>query len=280
MGTLGVCSWSLKPTSPSDLAFKVGECGLQTIQLALDPLRTDPSSWPLKETWKRLDQAGISIVSGMMAAKGEDYSSLESIRRTGGILPDAHWNANLEAAKANAEIAHQFGLEMVSFHAGFIPESPNDPLRLKMVDRIIAIAECFAEHDITIALETGQETADTLRSVMDQIDHPMIGVNFDPGNMILYGTGDPVQAARDLALFIDQIHIKDAVPSNVPGQWGTETMIGRGVVRWSEFFGVLAQEEVECDFIIEREAGNTRVQDVRAAVEYLDEFDIDQDGAE
>ncbi|MBC7773025.1 MAG: sugar phosphate isomerase/epimerase [Pyrinomonadaceae bacterium] len=280
MGSLGVCSWSLKPTSPSDLAFKVNECGLRTIQLALDPIRLDPSTWALKDTWKRLDQAGISIVSGMMVTKGEDYSTLDSIRRTGGILPDAHWEANLAAARENAEIAHQFGLEMVSFHAGFIPERADDPVRLKMVDRIVEIAECFAEHDITVALETGQETADTLRGLMDQIDHPMIGVNFDPGNMILYGTGDPVQAARDLALFIDQIHVKDAVPSNVAGEWGKETMIGRGVVRWSEFFAALAQEEVECDFLIEREDGNSRVQDVKAAVEYLDEFDIDDDSEE
>ena len=46
---------------------------------------------------------------------------------------------------------------------------------------------------------------------------------------------------------------------------------------WSEFFAVLQQEEVECDFLIERESGNSRVQDVKAAVEYLDEFDIDDE---
>jgi len=271
---LGVCSWSLEPTSPADLVNKVKDSGLRAIQLALDPIRTDPTTWPLKDTWKRLDHAGISVASGMMTMKGEDYSTIESIRRTGGIRMDEHWEANLAAAKANAEIAHQYGLEMVTFHAGFIPESPKDRERTKIVERIIEIAECFAEHDITIALETGQETADTLRSVMDDIDHPMIGVNFDPGNMILYGTGDPVQAVKDLALFIDQIHIKDATPPASPGVWGKEVVIGQGAVNWQDFFAALLEEEVECDMMIEREAGSSRVADIRAGAAYLSQFNL------
>jgi len=269
MSHIGVCSWSLKPASPADLVYKVKECGLRNIQLALDPIRRDPSVWPLKDTWKVIDGADVSVLSGMMAMDGEDYSSLESIRRTGGLVPDATWRANLAAARENAEIAHQYGLELVPFHAGFVPHDPADPLRAKMVERIIAVAECFAEHDITIALETGQESAETLQALMEEIDHPMIGINFDPANMLLYGNGDPIKAIPKLGLFIDQVHIKDALPPAAPGQWGTEVVVGTGGVDWDEFFKALADEDVDCDLLIEREHGDDRLADIRAAAEFI-----------
>lgn len=280
---LGVCSWSLQPASPADLVYKVHECGVHAIQLALDPIRLDPAAWPLKETWKKIDGGNVAILSGMMATRGEDYSSLESIRRTGGLRPDEHWQANLAAARQNAEIAHQFGIEIVTFHAGFIPHDVRDPDRAKIIDRLLEIADVFGEQDITIALETGQETAETLIAVLDDLDHPMIGVNFDPANMILYGMGDPIQALRDLALFIDQIHIKDALPArHIPGTpvenggWGTEVVVGAGAVSWNEFFKVMEEEEINCNLFIEREVGTSghRIDDIKTAVKFLSQFGV------
>ena len=36
---LGVCSWSLRPSSARDLAEKVHVCHLDAVQIALEPLR-------------------------------------------------------------------------------------------------------------------------------------------------------------------------------------------------------------------------------------------------
>jgi hypothetical protein len=47
----------------------------------------------------RLSDAGIHAVSGMMATEGEDYSTLDTIRVTGGIRPDETWRQNLAAAQ-------------------------------------------------------------------------------------------------------------------------------------------------------------------------------------
>src|SRR5207244_3794505 len=105
------------------------------------------------------------ILSGMMAMKGEDYSTLESIRRTGGVRPDEHWPENLAAAAANARIASALGMRLVTFHAGFLPDDRADPTRRAMLDRLRAIADAFAQRDIAVALETGQETAGTLAAV-------------------------------------------------------------------------------------------------------------------
>src|SRR5947207_2873027 len=89
---LAVCSWSLQPTEPKDLVQKLKATGIARVQLALNPLREQPAKWnPLIDLFNR---EKIAIVSGMFGCVGEDYSSLDSIRRTGGIAPDATWEQN------------------------------------------------------------------------------------------------------------------------------------------------------------------------------------------
>src|SRR4051812_9126616 len=102
---LGVCSWSLQPDSAADLIGKLQAAGLDCVQLALDPLRT--GDWPVEHAIGELRDAGIEIRSGMMAMRGENYSTLETIRKTGGVRVDAHWADNLTAARANAALARQ-----------------------------------------------------------------------------------------------------------------------------------------------------------------------------
>jgi sugar phosphate isomerase/epimerase len=261
---LGVCSWSLQPSSPAELAAKVRACDLSAVQLALEPLRS--GAWSFAETRTALESAGIVLLSGMLATRAENYSTLASIRATGGLRPDAHWEANRSAARETAALAARLGLELVSFHAGFLPEEPGLE-RARLVDRLRAVADLFAAEGVRIALETGQESAGTLLEILAELERPAVGVNFDPANMLLYGTGDPVAALRALAPRVLQVHLKDARRSGVPGEWGTEVPLGQGEVDWPAFFAVLAERGLDCDLVIEREAGGERVEDVRAARE-------------
>ena len=68
-----------------------------------------------------------------------------------------------------------------------------------------------------------------------------------------------------------QVHIKDATPSAVAGEWGAEVPSGTGAVDWEAFFGVLAGAGRDIDLVIEREAGEARVADVRTAAALVGE---------
>ena len=262
-GRVGVCSWSLRPGGPEELAERVLAAGLSAVQLALEPLRT--RAWDEGHTRKVLAGAGIEVLSGMMGMRGESYASLASIRATGGLRPDAHWEANLAAARANAALAHRLDLALVSFHAGFLPRDAGDPERAKLVARLAAVIDAFAEEGVAVALETGQEDAETLLGVLEALGRCSVGVNFDPANMLLYGMGEPVEALERLAPWVRQIHVKDARRSPVAGEWGTEVAVGAGEVDWAAFFRVLRARGLDVDLVIEREAGEDRVGDVRAA---------------
>jgi sugar phosphate isomerase/epimerase len=260
---LAVCSWSLQPARPQQLIEHLRAIGLNRVQLALDPLRENPSVWG--DTAALFKQAGITIVSGMFGTVGEDYTSLESIHRTGGLVPDDTWDENWENAQATATLAHQLGLKLVTFHAGFLPHEESDPEFEKLQHRIRLVADVFAAKAIDLAFETGQEEADTLKLFLEKLGRVNVGVNFDPANMILYDKGNPIAALRTLASWVKQCHIKDANRTQTPGTWGEEVPSGTGQVDWKEFFAVLREFGFNGHCCIEREAGTQRVADIIAA---------------
>src|ERR1043166_5367885 len=217
---LAVCSWSLQPADPKQLIDQLHAIGLARIQLALDPIRTAPKIWG--GVAAQLGVQHISVVSGMFGTLGEDYSTLDSIRRTGGLVPDETWDDN------------------------------------------------FAARQIDLALETGQETAATLKEFLEKLGRVNVGVNFDPANMILYDKGNPIDALQTLAPYLKQCHIKDARKTQTPGAWGDEVVVGTGEVNWKEFFRTLKNLQFNGYYCIEREAGNQRVSDVIAAKKFLE----------
>jgi sugar phosphate isomerase/epimerase len=264
---LAVCSWSLQPASPADLAAKLESTGIRRVQLALDPLREAPEVWG--ETAALFRQKGITTVSGMLGCVGEDYSTLETIRVTGGIAPDATWEQNRKNIRATATLAQQLGLKLVTFHAGFLPHEAKDPNFAKMLRRLAETAEVFQAANIALGLETGQETAPALVQLLQTLKRPNVGVNFDPANMILYDKGNPIAALRVLGPWIRQVHIKDARRTKAPGTWGEEVAVGTGEVDWPAFFATLRELNYTGDIVVEREAGSQRVADIRTAKEVV-----------
>lgn len=267
-----MCSWSLQPTSPQDLAEKVEQTGVRRVQLALDPLRETPAVWG--DTAEVFKQAGLKIASGMFGCVGEDYTTLESIRKTGGLTPDHTFEQNLKNAKASAVTAAKLGIKYITFHAGFIPHDPNAREYSVMLDRIRQVAAAFGEQGVVVGLETGQETAPDLAGVLTMLNSPNIGVNFDPANMILYDKGNPIEALKLLGRWVRNVHIKDARRTKVPGTWGTEEVAGTGEVDWPKFFATLREIKFAGDWVIEREAGTQRIADIKTARQMLEKIAV------
>lgn len=265
---LAVCSWSLQPAHPRQLLQQMKETGLSRLQIALDPLREQPAVWGRFPD--EAATAGIQMVSGMFGCIGEDYTTMESIRRTGGIVVDSTWEQNWKNIQQSATLAQQAGLKLVNFHAGFLPHDPKDPQCVKLLGRLRQVADLFAGKGIDLALETGQETADTLRSFLEKLAHPKVGVNFDPANMILYAKGNPIPALRILSPWLKQCHIKDARKTKRPGTWGEEVVVGTGEVAWKEFFQILDEQKFDGYCAIEREAGQQRLEDIRSARRFIE----------
>ncbi|MBW7863201.1 MAG: sugar phosphate isomerase/epimerase [Candidatus Hydrogenedentes bacterium] len=267
---IGVCSWSLKATGAADLTEKVKALGLKRVQIGLTPHRDDPGAW--EGVQEMMAESGIRIVSGMFSTLGEDYTTPETIRLTGGVVLDEYWGENLALAEAAAALARKMGLDQVSAHAGFLPHEPSDPGFEQLSGRLGQLAGIFGAHGIQVLLETGQESAQTLLAFLNEMRKRGVrnlAVNFDPANMLLYDMGEPIGALRLLAPQVRQVHVKDARRPAVRGQWGEEVVVGTGEVDWVSFVRILAESDFDGSYIFEREAGEDRIGDITRGVETL-----------
>jgi L-ribulose-5-phosphate 3-epimerase len=270
LSRLAVCSWSLQPANPAQLVQQLKEIGLLRVQLDLDPFRQDPAAWD--QAPALFAQNGVTPVSGMFRCEGEDYTTLESIRLTGGLVPDGTWEKNWANAQITVKTATRLGIKHIMFHAGFLPHDPKDPNFEKLLGRVRQLARLFAQHGLTLGCETGQESAPSLQEFLEHLHEPNVGVNFDPANMILYNNGDPVEALRIVGRWVKGVHVKDALKTKVPGTWGEEVVVGTGQVNWGPFFTTLAQAGFSGWLCFEREAGGQRVQDIRAGRLFVEDL--------
>ena len=267
---IGLCSWSMLPRDAGHMAAIMEELGVKKLQLGLVPHRDDAGL--VDGVPEALARIGARVVSGMFGTVGEDYTTMETIRRTGGIVPDRHWEANQQVARRAAARARQLGLPMVMFHAGFLPHDVGSAEFRKLADRIEVVAGIFGDQGIDLIFETGQEKAGDLWAFFDHLEDrgvTNVGVNFDPANMILYDKGDPIEALRRLLPRVRSIHIKDAVRTATPGEWGAEAVVGEGQVDWPAFVRILAEGGYTGDLHVEREWGDDRVGDARTAIEVI-----------
>jgi len=262
---LAVCSWSLHPSSPRELADKLGTIGIMRAQLAVDPIR-EGGAWT--DGFAKLADLGVSVPSGMFTTVGEDYSTLDSIRRTGGVVPDATWPQTLKNFKQMVPMAAKAGLDQITFHAGFLPHDAKDPDYAKLAGRLSEVAALFADHGVTCSLETGQEEASSLRHFLEGLGKPNVRVNFDPANLILYDKGDPIAGLRTLLPHVASCHIKDATRTKTPGTWGEEVVVGTGEVDWRAFFATLGSGFTGT-LALEREAGDQRVADLKTGHDFV-----------
>ena len=265
---IAVCSWSLRAASCAQLADMVHSVGLEHVQLAIGPLvGIDPAA--VSRELASLKSAGIAITAGMIGFDGEDYSTIASIRKTGGFVPDGTWPQRREIAIRAARITADLGVRMLSVHVGFVPPS-DDPRYPSLVERMRELAGAMADFGVDLLMETGQEAAGELLQFLNDVSMPNVGINFDPANMILYGAGHPIDAVRTLGRHIRHVHVKDAVASDQPQvKWGEEVPFGTGQVGAAALLRAFREVGYTGPLAIEREAGDNRLADVRTAIESL-----------
>jgi L-ribulose-5-phosphate 3-epimerase UlaE len=263
---VGVCTWSLK-NNPSELNLIKEKTGISCLHLALKPFmeNSDP------EFCKMVLSDGWKITSTMVGFPQENYSTLETIKKTGGIIPEENWEENKQRVLKAISLTKKLEVEFLSFHFGFLDFS-NRAYMAGFKDKVKLLADNAGENGITILMETGQETATELRRFMTELNHKALGVNFDPANMILYGKGNPLDAVEILMPWVRHVHIKDAVGSPVPGQWGKEVVWSTGQVDAGRFLGKLKQFGYNGALAIERESGKDRLIDIETTIDKLESY--------
>jgi L-ribulose-5-phosphate 3-epimerase len=265
---IGVCSWSIHPKSTQELIDNVKKLGLQHVQLAMMQLATMDDKQRHQELGV-LKNSGLIFTAGMIGFGDEDYTTIASMRKTGGYVNEQNFPLRRQITKAAGQVGLELGMKMLTAHIGFVPPS-SDPNYAKMVTRVGQIADDLQSIGVILLMETGQESAPELLQFLNDLSRSNVKVNFDPANMILYGAGEPIEAIGILGRHIGHVHVKDATSSHNPGTvWGTEVPFGSGQVPPREFLRALEDVGFTGPLAIEREAGQSRIMDIAFAIETL-----------
>ncbi len=204
---------------------------------------------------------------------GEDYSDIPTVQRTVGLVPPATRSERIARTKSVSDVARQLAIDSVACHIGFVPHDPEERGYTEIRDVAREICDYCAENGQSFTLETGQEPAKVLLQFMEHVDRPNLKINFDPANMILYGTGDPIEALDVLGKHVISVHCKDGdwPPREKPAALGTERPLGEGSVDVPRFISKLKEIGYRGILSIEREESDPeqRAADIRKAISLL-----------
>ena len=205
-------------------------------------------------------EAGCAITCVFAGFDGESYDSIERTAATVGLVPPQTRHARAEEFGQIAAFGRHLGCDVMGMHIGFVPEA-GSPDYDDLLTTTRQILDDLAAHSQRLHLETGQETADHLIAFLDDVARENIGVNFDPANMILYGTGDPIEALRKLGPRVGSVHCKDAVwaaDADRGAVWGNEVPLGDGDVGLERYLRTLHEIGYRGPLTIERELPEDR----------------------
>ena len=229
------------------------ELGVPTIQLHA-PAKETRTAENAEKFLAYLSELGITLTAVFGGFEGESYADIPTVVETVGIVPPALRAARVQEMKEIADFAHMLQCDVVALHLGFIPHDKSDPLYGDVVKVTRDILDHCKHNNQNLHLETGQETAAGLLEFISDVERDNLFINFDPANMILYGTGEPIEALRQVGALVRSVHCKDATWADNPGvEWGAEVALNDGAVGMEDYLRTLDEIGYTGPLTIERE---------------------------
>jgi sugar phosphate isomerase/epimerase len=156
---------------------------------------------------------------------------------------DLTTDEGVEEFRHSIRIASYLGIKYVTTSTGGHDASSAgtiDEQRVAVVPRIQLLADHAANEGVEICLETHgglSATGALAAKLIEAIDRPNVGINYDTANVIFYGKTRPETDIAAAAPFINHLHIKDQIGG--PGVWNFPA-IGTGEVDFKPVFQALS----------------------------------------
>ena len=248
---------------------RVHDLGFPTCQLYAGS--NDPAL--AKPVRAALDRYGIECTAMIGGGPGPEIYDFYRGPSTIGFVPRETRAARIASIKKTSDLAKLCGIAAVQTHCGFIPENPNEPLYKEAVAAIREVASYCRQNHQNFRCETGQETPITLVRAIRDAAVEGLGINFDVGNLILYGKANPVDAVELLGPYIQGVHAKDGLYPVDPKELGREVPIGKGKVNFPALIKKLKEVGYHGALTIEREIeGPDQQRDILASKAFLEKL--------
>lgn len=274
--------WSLGVFTSVDAGLGVHldvaqELGIPTVQVHAPhkPTRTEAAAQAFLD---RCRAAGITVTCVFGGFDGESYADIPTTARTVGLVPEATRAERLTEMREISDFARRLGCPVIGLHIGFVPADRASASYQDLLQVTRQLLDHAKANGQNLHLETGQETADHLLEFIHDVNRDNLFINFDPANMILYGTGNPIEALNKVGKYVRSVHCKDAKWA-ADGQrgvaWGSEVPLGTGDVGMETYLRTLLSLGYKGPLTIEREIAHDRAQqkkDIGVAVNLLQQL--------
>ncbi len=252
---------------PVSALAKVHDLGFSNCQIAVE----DFSSSTHQALKTAIEKYQIEITALDSLGPGPHVWDFYQVPLTIGLVPEKYRRERIDHFKRASDFALQFGIPAFHTHNGFVPENPNDPVYTATVKAIREVAEHCKGNNQMVLYETGQESPTTLLRCIQDVGVDNQFVNLDTANLILYGSGNPVDALDVIGKLVRGVHAKDGLFPTDPKKLGQEVPIGQGKVDFPVVINRLKQLGYTGAITIEREiSGPRQAEDIKKAKAYLE----------
>lgn len=279
---IGVMADSFRSPTIREGILKAKEIGAQGVQIYAvgGPMHPDNMSGnQRRELREYIEDLGLAISALCGDLGGHGFA----------IASDNP--SKIEISKKIMDLAIELGTSVVTTHIGVVPNDPTHPRYRILQDACENLGEYGDTVGARFAIETGPETAATLKSFLDSLSSKGVRVNYDPANLVMVTGDDPAAGAKTLGDYIVHTHAKDGVmlkksdPEVVYNafaeggiedlrieEYFRETPLGDGDVDFATYINALDEIGYTGFLTIEREAGDDPEGDIQKAVEFLKKF--------
>jgi sugar phosphate isomerase/epimerase len=215
---------------------------------------------------EELSRTGVRHVRKMLEDLNLRASAVAFPTRRGyDVLDDL--DRRIEATKRAMQFAYDIGANVVVNSIGTVPADAESPSWQTLTQSLSDIGRFGQRVGATLCAETGGESGADLLRLFNALPDGSLGVNFDPGNLIVNGHS-PYDMATLLGRHILHVHAKDGVRDTAKGR-GVEVPLGRGSAEFPVLLAMLQQHNFSGFATVERHDSPDPIGEIGAAVKFL-----------
>ncbi len=273
MITLGLCCRDVEGLDLEQQFEQAARLGFANVQIAMwrmEHLTPEHAH----ETKRLLEKYGLRCTEIWCGWTRPAYWDFRSGPSCLGLVPSEYRFQRLQDLLKGAAYARELGITDVITHLGFIPQDPTDHNYVGLIHALKHLTAELKKYDQFFSFETGQETPLVVRRCIEDVGADNLGVNYDPGNLLIYGNGNPVDGLDLLGGYVRSVHAKDATYPTSGYTPGEEKVMGEGQVDMKAFVEKLRRLGFDRVMSIEHErkglSMEQKEQEIAHAKKYLE----------
>jgi sugar phosphate isomerase/epimerase len=215
---------------------------------------------------QELGQTGMREVRRLLEEYELRVAAVGFRTRRGYDVPD-ELDQRVAATKSAMTFAAELGGPYVVNQVGRVPDEPGGAGWNLLVQTLADLGRHGQHVGATLAAQTGSEDGAALARLVDTLPASSLGVDLDPGNLIIHGFS-PLEAVESLGARIVHVHARDATRDLARGR-GLEVSLGRGSADFPALLGGLENYAYRGYFTIARQDAENPEFEIGEAVKYL-----------